>query len=262
MKIFGLNYKDWSQAYRLFRTALRNRFLGSRMGLLWAVLNPLMMLFLYIFVFGFLMKSSSESRDSLEYVRWFICGFTPWMAFSDGIVYSTISVTNNIQLVKTFPMKTELLPISHAAMGAPQLLVGIVVVLILSAITGAWYSIHILWLLFLIPLILSFLAGLGFFLSSLNVFVRDISQIIGTLLMFVMFFTPIFYDATTLPKWAYTITFFNPVYQIVNNFRLVLIDHTNPNFWGLGYLLLLTLVLWSTGLPLFRRLKGYFESAL
>lgn len=263
MSIMGLNRSDWTQAYRVFRIALRNRYLGSRMGLLWAILNPLLMLSLYIFVFGYLFKSPADTgSNSLEYVRWFVCGFSPWMAISDGLVYTTVSVTSSVQMVKTFPIKTELLPIAYSAMGAPQLAVGLVAVLILSFVTGAGVSLQLLWLLAAVPLTFAFLAGAGFFLAAINVFIRDISQIIGTLLMFVMFFTPIFYRVESLPQFAQTITFFNPIFQIINTYRRIMIDQISPDFLGLGYLALFTLLLWLLGLLLFRRLKGFFESML
>lgn len=242
---------------------LRNRYLGSRMGLLWAILNPLSMLAVYIFVFGVMMRVTVPgSSNPLDYVRWFICGFSPWLAISEGITFSCSAILSNMSLVKSFAMKSELLPISASLQGLPQLVVGLAVVILLSLITGAGLSIHILWLVVVIPLLFLFLSGLSFFLSAITVFVRDLLQFIGTLLMLLMFMTPVFTPIESMPKILQTISIFNPIYHMVSPFRQILFYQTAPSIGGLLYLFALSCLLWLVGLRFFRRLKGYFESAL
>ncbi len=263
MSFLGFTLRDIKQTYKIYRMNLRNRYLGSRMGLFWAILNPLLMLGVYIFVFGVMMRVTvAGSTSPLDYVRWFICGFSPWMALSEGITLSCSSILSNIQLVKSFAMKSELLPISSACLGLPQLVVGLTVVILLSFITGAGISLHILWLLAVIPLMFMFLSGLAFFLSACTVFVRDILQFIGTILMALMFMSPVFTPIESMPWILQVVSPFNPIYQIVDPFRQILFYQRAPSLLGLLYLLGLTLVLWGVGLWFFRRLKGFFESAL
>jgi lipopolysaccharide transport system permease protein len=261
--IFGLTRRDFRQAYRAFRMNLRNRYLGSHIGFAWAVLNPLILMLVYVFVFGFVMKVRvSANSGSMDYLIWFISGFAPWLAISEGIASTANAVTGSINLVKSFPIKTEILPISFAVMGLPQLLVGIILVMVLSLASGAGLSAHIFWFILIIPLMFAFLIGLGFFLATITVFIRDLNQMIGTILMFLLFFSPIFYTPEQLPSIIQKITFFNPIFQIVDPFRRILLSQQHPDGSGILYLILVTAVLWFFGLRYFRTRKGLFESVL
>lgn len=261
MSFMGLTPADFVQAMKLYRMNLRNRFLGSKIGFAWAVLNPLLLMMVYVFVFGFIMNASGDMTP-LEYLVWFISGFAPWLAISDGINSTAVSIVSSASIIKAFPIKSELFPIAHTMMGLPQLLVGLVLVVVLSFANGRGISPHILWLLLVVPLLFAFVAGLGFFLSALTVFLRDITQVINTVLIFLMFMTPVFYQLESLPAIIQRVTFFNPIFQMIDPFRQVLVNHQMIRLPGFFYLLLLTLFLWFFGLRFFRRRKGLFESAL
>ncbi len=263
MSFMGLTARDFVQALKNYRLNLRTRFLGSRIGFAWAILNPLLLMLVYVVVFGFVMKVRvSEDSGPMEYLIWFISGFAPWLAINDGITSTANAVISSVHLIKSFPIKAEVLPLSYTMMGLPQLLVGIALVVILSLVSGAGISLHILWLLVVIPVMFLFLAGLGFFLSALTVFFRDINQFIGTVLMFLLFFTPVFYTLDQLPVIVQKVTFFNPIFQIVDPFRQVLVNHQNINLVGFAYLFVLSAILWVLGLRFFRKRKGLFESVL
>jgi ABC-type polysaccharide/polyol phosphate export permease len=158
--------------------------------------------------------------------------------------------------------KSETIPIAFTLTSIVTLGVGSFFLLVLLFLNGqslTWYA------LLIIPVIILqflFLIGLAFFISATTVFFRDILQIIPTILMVFLFFTPIYYSIDILPPFAAKITFFNPLYQMVQSYRDVLILHTFPNIFGLIYLLLLSILMIIVGLAYFRRLKGYFELAL
>jgi lipopolysaccharide transport system permease protein len=124
------------------------------------------------------------------------------------------------------------------------------------------YSWHILWLFPVVILQFAFISGISFYTSATMVFIRDVGQLISSLLLLIMFFTPIFYTREMMPAIVQKITFFNPFYQITNGYRSCLLYHKIPSLLGLTYLGLLDILLWYTGLKFFRRLKGYFEACL
>ncbi len=263
MSVFGFNGGDMARVFRLLMMNLKRRYLGSKLGLVWAILNPLLMMSVYLFVFGFVLQSKAPgSERSLDYVVWFLCGFAPWMAVNEGVNTSALSVVTGVQLVKNFAIKSEVLPVSAAMMGLPQMIIGTLLSIALCLISGAGITWHIVFLIVIIPLIFAFLSGLAFFLSSATVFLRDFAQVIPTIMMLLMFFTPIFYTMDQMPYIVQRITFFNPVYQMCQPFRAVIYLHQLPDFLGLAYLAALALLLWWLGLKFFRKLKGYFESAL
>lgn len=263
MSIIGIIHSDAVQTYKLFRMNLKNRYLGSRFGLAWSVLQPLIMMIMYIVVFGFIFKIKIAGSDNpMDYVIWFICGFAPWMAINEGIALSTSAIISGISIIKNFTIKAELIPMSYAVMGIPQMAVGLVIVLILSIATGFGISFYVIELIIVIPVVFILLMGIGFWVSATAVFNRDIAQVIPTILQLIFYFTPIFYDINQFPWIIQKLTFFNPVYQICAPFRAVLFEHTNIDIWGFIYLILLTAIIWILGLKYFHKLQGYFESAL
>lgn len=255
-------YDAAQRIYKLLRMNLRNRYMGSKMGMFWAVLQPLTMMLTYIFVFGFIFESKVAGSDnSLDYVTWFLCGFTPWMAINEGIMATASSVISGVSLVKNFSIRAEFLSIASALMGIPQMLVGLVVIFLISFATGLGSSWHIVWLLPVVFILFLFITGVGFFLSATTVFKRDMIQIIPTFMQFIFYFTPIFYGAEQLGIFGKA-TFINPIYQICTAFREILFYHSNPDIKGLLYVLVLSSVLWIAGYRYFCKLKGFFESAL
>jgi lipopolysaccharide transport system permease protein len=261
--MLGFNRSDLRITFNLFKMNIRDRYLGSRVGMCWSVINPLLMLGMYVFVFGFIFKSKLPgSSTSLSFVIWLISGYAPWMAISEGLSTATTSIVSGVSLVKNIVFKTELLPIAATLVGLFPMAIGLIILLLLLIVEGTGLSWNILWLLLLIPLQVAFLTGLGFFLSALNVFIRDIAHMLTSVLMLLLFFTPIFYTKEQMPEIIQKITFFNPFYQITQAFRLALVHKSQPDSAGILYLVALTALLWWAGLKLFRKLKGYFESCL
>lgn len=247
----------------LFKMNIRDKYLGSRIGMLWSFINPLMLFCIYIYVFGFVFNSKIPgSEKSLSFVIWLISGYAPWLAISEAHFASASSVVSGKSMVKNIVFKTELLPIAAAMSGIFPLIVGIVLLLPLLLIEGSGISLYLLWLILLIPILVYFLAGVGFFLSSLTVFFRDITQILNSVLMLILFFTPVFYPIEAMPTIIRILNSVNPYYYLVRSFREVMLYRHSPSAIALLFLLLLSTLLWYVGLKLFRRLKGYFVSYL
>lgn len=255
-------YVSVQRIYKLFRMNLRNRYLGSKMGMFWAILQPLTMMLTYIFVFAFIFKSKVAGSDnSIDYVIWFLCGFAPWMAINEGIMTTTSAVISGVSLIKNFSIQAEFLPLASAMLGIPQMIVGLVVIFLLSFISGLGVSWHIIWIIPVIIIMFLFIMGVGFFLSATAVFKRDMIQIIPTIMQLIFYFTPIFYGTEQLGRLG-KVSAINPIYQICDSFRKILFYHTAPDVLGLVYVTVLSAIMWVVGYRYFGRLKGYFESAL
>jgi lipopolysaccharide transport system permease protein len=99
-------------------------------------------------------------------------------------------------------------------------------------------------------------------LSAITVFIRDVIQILPTILTVLMFVTPIFYPFASMPIIIQKISLVNPIYQIVESYRVIIIDNQMPSMIGLGYVALVSLSIFYFGLVVFRRAKGSFDSAI
>lgn len=263
MSFFNFNVSDLRLIINIFKMNVRDRYMGSSLGGFWAIFNPLFMLAVYTFVFGFIFKVRLPGAETtLAYVIWLISGYGPWIAMTEAIMSSTNSVVGSAGIVKNMAFKTEILPVSAALTGAITLIVSLLFLFILMAVAGELPSWQIIFLPLVIAVQFFLVIGIGFWVSAINVFFRDLSQMLTSILMFSMFMTPVFYPITSLPSVMQKVTFANPFYQISDAYRAILIDARLPDFLGLLYVFLLSLAIFYFGLRNFRRLKGFFDSAL
>src|SRR3990167_2612187 len=137
MKIFEFARHDIRLAINLFKMNVRDRYLGSSLGAFWAIFNPLFMLAVYTFVFGFVFKVRLPGAETtLAYVIWLISGYGPWIAMTEALMSSTNSVVGSAGIVKNMAFKTEILPISAALTGFITLIVSLFFLFGLMIVVG------------------------------------------------------------------------------------------------------------------------------
>lgn len=261
--MFGFNRYDLRLLINLFKMNVRDRYLGSSLGSFWAISNPLFMLALYTYIFGFVFKVKLPGAETtLAYVIWLISGYGPWIATTEAIMGAANSVVGASGLVKNMAFKTELLPIAGALVGAINLAVSFVFLLVLLAWAGTPITVHVIFLPVVMVLQFFWIIAVGMWLSAIAVFVRDILQILPTLLTAIMFMTPIFYPFESMPAIIQKGSLANPFYQIAEAYRSILIGNEFPSWPGLLYVATISGVILHFGLAAFRRAKGSFDSAI
>lgn len=263
MTLAGFDRRDYGMLLSLFRMALSDRFLGSALGLIWAVLSPLMLMGIFVFVFTFVFPSRLPGREgALPFVIWLISGYGPWLGISEGLSSATGSVTSNAGIVKNIAFKSELLPVVGAMLGLVPLGVGLGLVVILKFASGDGLNWTVAALPIVIALQLLFVSGVGLFLSALNVFVRDTALALPSVLTIVLFASPIFYPLSAYPAAIRAILIFNPFYVLAECYRAPLLTGSFPSIWMLAYLAVFSGILIAGGLWWFRRLKSFFDTRL
>lgn len=261
--MLGFVKQDLRLAFNLLKMNLRDRYLGSSLGSFWAIANPLFMLGLYTFVFGFVFKVRLPGADTtLAYVVWLISGYGPWLATVEALSAATASVVGAAGMVKNMAFKTELVPIAAAMVGMMSLMVSIVFLFVLLFASGNQPSWHVIWLPLIVGLQFFLIVAIGLWLSALNVFFRDLSVALPNLLTIMMFATPIFYPLEAMPAMVQKLSLGNPFYLISTAYRDVMLQHQSPGGGGMLYVFLLAFILFLAGLKAFRRAKGYFDAAL
>lgn len=261
--MFGFDRRDIRLTLNFFKMTLRDKYLGSGLGSLWAIANPLLMMGIYTFVFAFVFKSRLPGATStLSYTIWLISGYGPWLATVEAIMAASMSVVSSAGIVKNMAFKTEILPIAHALTAIVPLMVSLGFIAILLLASGQIPTWHVVFLVPIVALQFFFIISLCFFLASVTVFIRDIGIVLPNILMMLLFVTPIFYPIESLPHVVQIISQANPFYIIAQAYRCVLLSAQLPNFLGLCYVALLGIVLSKGGLSMFRRVKGYFAAAL
>ena len=248
---------------RFFRRELGNRFAGSFTGGLWALLQPLVQLAVYAFVFVHVFKSRIPGADAPGYVPFLVTALWPWTAFSEAIVRSTTAVQDNAALIGKVALPREVLVVAAAASSFAVHVTGFVAILVVLALTGQGVSLAGLApaLLLYIPLF-ALALGLALICAAVQVFVRDLVQALGQLMMLLMFAAPIFYDAMQVPENLRGWLALNPFTFYAEAFRALLLHHGTIDLAHVAIALATAAIALLAGHSLFRRLDPHFEDFL
>lgn len=247
----------------LFAMSLRDRYLGSTLGGIWAVLNPILMLSLYTFVFGFVIKAKVPGADTtLAYAIWMISGLGPWLATAEGLTLGAHSIISGSSLIKNLSFDSALLVVSQVLTSFVTLAISIVFVCTLMLVTGIALEPTALLVFPLIVLHFAFLVGLGFMVAVVNVFFRDFGHVLPTLVTVLLFATPVLYPVASVPSALVTVAKLNPFYHFIQSYRSLLVDGQVPDILVWMLLTGLSVFTLGAGLYLFRRFRNYFESFL
>ena len=248
---------------QLVSRAIRTDYLENLTGFAWLILQPLLLLAVYAFVFTTIFKARIPDAEGIGFVPFLAVAFWPWTAFAEAVLRASGSVTSNAALIGKVAFPSELLPLSTVVATFLMHLAGYLAVLLVLQLLGT--PIHWLGLLGAVPvlLLLCLLAcALALFTSALQVFLRDVAQILPPLMTFWFFTTPILYSASLLPpSWA-AVMQFNPMTWYVGRLRGFLLF--GEYRVGVGDLVVpaLTLLLFWLSLRFFRRFSAHFEDFL
>ncbi len=181
--------------FNLVVRELKARYKNSVLGFVWSLLNPLGMMLVFTFVFTVMMPN----RQLRNFPIFFLCGFLPWQYFTSGVTSSMFSLINNSNLLKKVYFPREVLPTASVLAALVNFLLALLVLFGALLVTGTRLSPYI-WLLPVVILIQTcFVLGVGFFISTLNVFYRDTAMIMDVALQAWFFLTPVFYPIEMLP---------------------------------------------------------------
>lgn len=236
------------------------RYKGSVFGSFWAVINPLVILGIYTFVFSAILKVRFGNEGGiLNFAIYTFCGLLAWTAFSDAVGRSATIISENPNLVKKVVFPLETLPVHIALSGLFAQIIGSVVLIIIVLITK--FQLH--WTLVFLPLLMSLqlllTIGLSWFISSLGVFIKDVSHIMGLVLMAWMFLTPIMYPESMVPKQFKFILLLNPLATLVSSYRHVIIEGLPPDFIRLIILSFFVIAIFCVGYEFFGKAKTAFS---
>lgn len=266
LKIFinflGAMYNNRKLIWELTKKELKQRYVGSYLGILWAFIQPAITVFIFWFVFQVGFKS--KPVDNFPFILWLVCGMFPWFFFSDALLSATHSIYNNSFLVKKVVFPVSLLPMVQilSALIINMLFVSLLFLMFASyGYMPTMYSIQICYYL-LGTICLVF--GISLVTSSLAVFSKDVGQIVNMLIQFGFWGTPIFWSLNMIPESYRWILQLNPMYYVVEGYRCSLIYH--QWFWERGYSTLLfwglTMLIMVAGVLVFRKLRPHFADVI
>lgn len=240
---------------------MQGRYRGSMAGAWWTLIQPLLLMLTYYFVFGIILRAGGE-RGSAQFVFYFLCGTLPWLAVSEAVGRAPGVVVANSNFVKRVIFPLEILPLNLTLLGLVTEGFALVIFLTALASLGPGVSWTALYLpAVLIPQLL-LTAGLCWLLAALGVFLRDTGQIMSFLLTLWFFATPIVYYPEALPQNFLWIFQLNPMYTVVGVYRTIFLEHAAPPASPLALLWLLALAVFWLGHGFFYKAKRSFADLL
>jgi lipopolysaccharide transport system permease protein len=200
---------------------LKTRYAGTALGTIWAFALPLLQIFIYILVFGFLFKSKLPGSDkTLVYVIWFLLGYSPWMLFSECLTASSSCMQANAGLIKSFPFRKPVIVYSVILSALPQLLLCLLISLVLMVTSGvSLMPAGFLYQALGISDLLLIVVVLSLCFSLLGLVLRDLPVVLPQVLMMLLFASPVFFPASVLPGFMAACAKLNPLIVAIDLIR-------------------------------------------
>jgi homopolymeric O-antigen transport system permease protein len=226
-----VQYRDL--LYMLTWRDIKIRYKQSIMGFFWAILMPMLIVGSGILV-RFAFSMSSGRSLNLADVASVSLKSLPWAFFLGATKFSTNSLIGNSNLVTKIYFPREVFPIAAVLASLFDFVIasGVIVVVLVLAKVGI--SVYLIWFPVLLLLLILFTTALGMFLSCANLFFRDVKYLVDVFLTFGILFTPVFYDARMVGKWA-PLLLLNPVGTILESMNDVVVRHAPPNYAWVAY---------------------------
>jgi lipopolysaccharide transport system permease protein len=242
---------------------LKNRYVGSTMGIFWSVIHPLVLLVSYTFVFSVVLKMQlGPEAGTSSFAVYLFCGILPWLIFQETLTRSSNVLVDNANLITKTLFPAEILPVSVLLANLVNHLIGVGLLLTTMLVRYQKISMLAFFASVYLAALLLFALGLSWFISSVQVFLRDTSQVVTVLLTFWFWFTPIFFDEKRIPQKLVFLMHINPLAEVVIGYRHCFLTGALPSLQGLISLYAVALLTFIGGGLFFRYTKKSFADVL
>lgn len=253
--------------WKLAKNDFKTRYAGSYLGIIWAMVQPVVTVLMYWIVFDKVFDTRSQMLAGgidVPYVLYLTAGLVPWFYFTEAITQGTMALLEYNYLVKKVVFNISILPIIKI-IAATFIHVFFVGILLLVAVGYGYYpTIYTLQIPYYSFCLFMFVLAMSYFTCSLVVFFRDLQQIINIALQIGMWATPILWDISMLSDNMKTFFKLNPLVYIVNGFRSALFEDLWfwEHFYSSTYFWIFTISLFCIGTLMFKKLRVHFADVL
>lgn len=251
---------------QLTKREVIGRYRGSFLGTAWSFFNPLLMLSVYTFVFTTIMKVQwAATEGPLDKVNFAVLAFVGLAVhgfFAECLNRAPNLIVSNVNFVKKVVFPLDVLVWVLVGSALFHLAISMVVLLVAQLVLGVGVPLTaVLFPLVVLPLVV-LMTGLSWFLASSGVYLRDISQVTGVLSSIMLFLSPVFYPATSLPEWVRPWMALNPLTYIIEDSRRVLIFGESPRWEDWSVSMIVGLMVMLLGYAWFQRTRKGFADVL
>ena len=255
--MFGMLLGAWRYRYFILssiKTEFRVRFIRSRLGGLWMILNPLAQVVIFAFVLSAVLSAKLPGvANRYAYAIYLMAGILGWSLFLEIVNRCLTLFIDNGNILKKLVFPRIALPLIVTGSASVNNALLLLAILVIFGVLGHFPGTALIWLPVLMVINVALALGLGLALGVLNVFVRDIGQIVPIVLQFVFWFTPIVYTADIIPREYRGWLILNPLSPIIRGYQSALLYDRAPDWAGLGLVALMAAGLLAFSLVLFRK---------
>lgn len=229
----------------------------SMLGVLWTLINPLLQLSVFLFLFQSVVKVEISNYPSYVFT-----GLLTWQWFQVTLVQAAGVIVNSRPLIRQPGFPVTILPPVVVTTGWVHFLLALPVLAGFLVSDGVAFSVNLFWLPLIQAVQFLILTSLSYIFAGLNVSFRDTTHTLRVLLQILFYMTPVFYDAAAVPekyRWFYGL---NPMVHIVDAYRRVLVGGLPPDWYRLGFVALAGVILLPIGYRLFVRQSHRFVEEL
>lgn len=249
--------------WELVKREVARQYKGSRLGVAWTVLNPLLMLMVYTVVFsGFLRFRARGEGGGVRYALMIFSGMVPFRVLADAMNRAPGCISANVELVKRVVFPAEILPVSVALAAFANGLFGLVILLAMALVAQGTLHATLVFLPAIWAVQLMLGMAICYFLSAAATLVRDIAALVPHVTMALMFLTPIVYPLEALSPKLRALEQFNPAAIIVLSHRNAVLYGEQPLWLPLCLLAGASLVLLVAGRKWFELERRFFPEVL
>lgn len=237
------------------RVELNKRYAGSVLGPVWLILQPALLLSVYLFVYLVVFKVRFAGFSRMDYVLHVFAALVPFLGVIEGTNAAVLSIKANMHLVKNVMLPIELVPARTVLVAMTGECLALALVIVLCAAFGILSP-----FVFALPLALLLqaagLVGIAWILSGLGVALPDTSYVVSLFMFLLMFVSPIAFEPSMVPEAMRFVVYANPVYYLIETFRDCLIAgrQIDPRVWAIQAVL--SLSLYAIGATFFRHFKS------
>ena len=241
------------------------RYKGSIFGLAWSFFNPLMMLAIYTFVFAVVFKARwgiATTESKTDFALILFVGLIIHALFAEVLNRAPMLILSNANYVKKVVFPLEILTVVNLGVALFHALISVIVLLVVFVLLNGLPSWTIVFMpLTLLPL-LPLTLGIGWFLASLGVYLRDIGYLIGIITTALLFLAPVFYPVRALPEAYQFALYFNPLTYPIEQTRAVMLFGELPNWTGVIVYTAISTVIALVGFWWFQKTRKGFADVV
>jgi len=245
--------------FALARRDVLAKYKQAFIGIMWAVLQPLVLMVMFTMVFSHFAKVPSEG---IPYPIFSYTALLPWGFFSGGISAACSSIVGNSTLIIKIKMPTDVFPFSAILARGVDLVISSTIFIGMMLIYHVSPNMTMLWVVPLMLTQLLLMAGIGLLLSSMAVFYRDINFGIGMFMQMWMFASPVAYPISIVPERYLGIYMLNPMVTIMDGYRKAVLHAEVPDLERLGVIFVAATVFFVFSYLFFKHQEGKFADLI